>query len=118
MRWLVHKHTVQKERTAVSASHVRNTDNKFRELKIFPAVLNGCETWSVTLKEEHSLRVFENRVMGEISASKRESVTGNWRRMQNEKLRDMYSSGYGERKKVYKGGACSTNGEEGFGCET
>ena len=46
----------------------------------------------VTLKEEHSLRVFENRVLGVIFGPKRESVTGDWRRLQNEELHDLYSS--------------------------
>jgi hypothetical protein len=55
-------------------------------------VLYGCETWSVTLREEHRLRVFENRVLGRIVGPKRDEVTGEWRRLHNEELNDLYSS--------------------------
>jgi hypothetical protein len=47
-------------------------------------VLYGCETWSVTLREEHRLRVFENRVLRGIFAPKRDELTGEWRRLHNE----------------------------------
>jgi hypothetical protein len=52
----------------------------------------GCETWSVTLREEHRLRVFENRVLRRIFGPKRDEVTGDWRRLHNEELNDLYSS--------------------------
>jgi hypothetical protein len=51
---------------------------------ILPVVLYGCETWSLTLREEHRLRVFENRVWRRIFGSKRDEVTGGWRRLYNE----------------------------------
>jgi hypothetical protein len=54
--------------------------------------LYGCETWSLTLREEHRLRVFENRVLRRIFGPKRDGVTGEWRRLHNEELNDMYSS--------------------------
>jgi hypothetical protein len=54
-------------------------------------VLYGCETWSLTLREEHRLRVFENRVL-RIFVPKRDEVTGEWRKLHNEDLRDLYSS--------------------------
>jgi hypothetical protein len=57
-----------------------------------PVVLNGCETWYVTLREEHTLRVFENRVLRRIFEPKRDEVTGEWRRLHNEELNDLYSS--------------------------
>ena len=57
---------------------------------ILPVVLYGCETWSVTLREEHRLRVFENRVLRGIFGSKRDGVTGEWRRLHNEELSDLY----------------------------
>jgi hypothetical protein len=51
-----------------------------------------CETWSLTLKEEHRLRVFENRVLRRIFGPKRDEVTGECRKLHNEELRDLYSS--------------------------
>jgi hypothetical protein len=59
---------------------------------ILPVVLYGCETWSLTLREEHRLRVFENRVLRRIFGPKRDEVTGEWRKLHNEELRDLYSS--------------------------
>jgi hypothetical protein len=59
---------------------------------ILPVVLYGCETWCPTLREEHRLRVFENRVLRRIFGLKRDEVTGEWRKLHNEELRDMYSS--------------------------
>jgi hypothetical protein len=52
----------------------------------------GCETWSLTLREEHRLRVFENRVLRRIFVPKRDEVTGGWRKLHNEKLHGLYSS--------------------------
>jgi hypothetical protein len=59
---------------------------------ILLVVLYGCETWSLTLKEEHRLRVFENRVLRRIFGSKRDHVTGDWRKLHNEELHNLYSS--------------------------
>jgi hypothetical protein len=59
---------------------------------ILPVVLYGCETWSVILKEEHRLRVFENRVLRRIFGPKRDEVMGEWRKLHNEELRYLYSS--------------------------
>ena len=85
----------------------------------------GCETWSLTLREERRLRVFENRVMS-IFGPKRDEVTKEWRKLRNEELIDLYSSPSIVR--VVKssdevGGACSMYGGEerriqGFGGET
>jgi hypothetical protein len=55
-------------------------------------VLYGCETWSLTLREEHRLRVFENRVLRRIFGPKRDEVTGGWRKLHNEELYGLYSS--------------------------
>jgi hypothetical protein len=52
---------------------------------VFPVVLYGCETWSLTLREERRMRVFENRVL-RIFGTKRDEVTGEWRKLHNEKL--------------------------------
>jgi len=54
--------------------------------------LYGCETWSLTLREECRLRVFENRVLKRIFGTKREEVTGEWRKLHNEELTNPYSS--------------------------
>jgi hypothetical protein len=54
--------------------------------------LYGCETWSLTLREEHRLRVFENKVLRRIFGPKRDEVTGGWRKLHNEELHDLYSS--------------------------
>jgi hypothetical protein len=59
---------------------------------ILPVVSYGCETWSVALREEHRLRVFENRVLRGIFGPKRDEVTGEWRRLHTEELNDLYSS--------------------------
>jgi hypothetical protein len=59
---------------------------------ILPVILYGCETWSLRLREEHRLRVFENRVLRRIFGLKRNEVTGEWRKLHNEELRDLYSS--------------------------
>jgi hypothetical protein len=54
--------------------------------------LYGCETWSLTLREEHRLRVFENRVLRRIFEPKRDEVTEGWRKLHNEELHGLYSS--------------------------
>jgi hypothetical protein len=54
--------------------------------------LNGCETWSLMLREEHRLRVFGNRVLRRILRRKRDEVTGEWRKLHNEELHNLYSS--------------------------
>jgi hypothetical protein len=59
---------------------------------ILPLVLYGCETWSLTLREERRLRVFENRVLRRAFVPKRVEVTGEWRKLHNEELNDLYSS--------------------------
>ena len=56
-----------------------------------PVVLYGCETSSLTLREERRLRVFENRVLRKVFGPKRDEVTGYWRKLHNEELNDLYS---------------------------
>jgi hypothetical protein len=58
---------------------------------ILPVVLYGCEPWSLTVREEHKLRVFENRVL-RIIVPKREKVTRGWRKLHNKELHNLYSS--------------------------
>ena len=55
-------------------------------------VLYGHETWSLTLREEHRLRVFENKVLRRIFGPKRDEVKGEWRRLHSEELKVLYSS--------------------------
>jgi hypothetical protein len=59
---------------------------------ILPVVLYRCETWPLTLKEKHRLRMFENKVLKRIFGTERDEVTGEWRKLHNEELHDLYSS--------------------------
>jgi hypothetical protein len=59
---------------------------------ILPVVLYGYETWSLTLREEHGLRSFKNRVVRRIFGHKREEAVGKWRRLHNEELCNLYAS--------------------------
>jgi hypothetical protein len=59
---------------------------------ILLVVLYGCETWSLAVREEHKLRVFENRVLRRIFGTKRDRVMGGWRTLHNEELHNLYSS--------------------------
>jgi hypothetical protein len=61
-------------------------------LIILPVVLYGCKTWSLTLREEHRLRVFENRVLRRIFGPKRDEVMGEWRKLHSEGVHNLYSS--------------------------
>jgi hypothetical protein len=76
------------------SSHLlsRNAKIKIYETVILPVVLYGYETWSLSLREEHRLWVFENRVFRRIFVPKRDEVTGGWRKLNNEKLHCLYSS--------------------------
>jgi len=69
-----------------------NTKIKIYSTIIFPVVLYGCETWSLTLREERRLRVCENRVLRRIFGPKRDEVTREWRKLHNEELDGMYHS--------------------------
>ena len=61
-------------------------------MEILSVVLYGCETWSLTLREERKLRVFENMVLRRIFGPRRDVVTGEWRRLHNEELNVLDSS--------------------------
>jgi len=81
----------------------------------FPVVLYGCETRTLTLREEHRLRLFENRVLRRIFGPKREEVTREWRKLNNEEFNDLYSSPIIVRvikiEKNEMGGSCSAYGK-------
>jgi hypothetical protein len=70
----------------------RNSKVKICNTIILPVVLYGCETWSLTLREEHRLRVFENRVLRGIFGHNRDEVTGEWRKLGSGELHSLYSS--------------------------
>ena len=71
---------------------VRNDCKCFPLTTHFIVVLYVCETWSLTLREEWKLRVFENMVLRRIFGLGRDEVTGEWSRLHNEELNDLYSS--------------------------
>ena len=70
----------------------KNLKIKIYRTIILPVVLYGSETWSLTLREERKLTVFENMVLRRIFEPRRDKVMGEWRRLHNEELNDLYSS--------------------------
>jgi hypothetical protein len=68
----------------------RNVKVKIYKTIILPAVLYGCETWPLMLREEHRLRVFENRVLRRIFGPKRGEVMGEWRKLHIEELHNLF----------------------------
>jgi hypothetical protein len=76
------------------SSHLLSKNVKVRIYKtiILPVVLYGRETWSLAVREEHKLRVFENRVLRRIFGPKKDGVMGGWRQLYNEELHNLYSS--------------------------
>jgi hypothetical protein len=70
----------------------KNLKVKIYRTIILPVILYGCETWSLTLKEERRLRVFENKMLRRVFGPKRVEVTGEWRKLHNEELNNLYSS--------------------------
>ena len=71
---------------------IKNLKIKIYRTIILPVVLYGCETWALILREERKLSVFENMVLRRIFGPRRDEVTGEWRRLHNEELNDLYSS--------------------------
>jgi hypothetical protein len=75
--------------------------------------MNGCEIWSLTLGEEHRLRVSETRVRRRIFGPKKDEVTGEWRKLHNEELNDLHLTKYYSSDQIEKneiGRVCSTYG--------
>jgi hypothetical protein len=83
-------HSVQN----ILSSRLLSENIKIRicETTILPVVLYGCETWSLTLREEHRLRVSENRMLRRIFGPKRNEVTGDGRKLHNVEFQNFYSS--------------------------
>ena len=69
----------------------KNLKIKIYRTIILPVVMCGCESWSLTLREERRVRVFENRVLRRVFGPKRDEVTGEWKKLHNEELSDLYS---------------------------
>ena len=69
----------------------KNLKTKIYSTIILPFVLYGCEAWSLT-RMERKLRVFENMVLRRVFGPKRDKVTGEWRKLHNEDLNDLYCS--------------------------
>jgi len=72
----------------------KNLKIKIYRIITLPVALYGCEAWSLTLREERKLGVFENMVLRRIFGTRRDEVTGEWRRLHNEELNDLYCSPY------------------------
>jgi hypothetical protein len=70
----------------------QNWKIKIFETILLPVVLYGCKTWSLTLRDQHRLRLFKNRALRKIFGPKREEVAGGWRRLHNEELHNLYAS--------------------------
>ncbi|KAJ4438846.1 hypothetical protein ANN_14799 [Periplaneta americana] len=70
----------------------KNLKVRIYKAVILPVLLYGCETWTLTLREEHRFRVFENKVLRKIFGAKRDEVTGEWRKLHNTELHALYSS--------------------------
>jgi hypothetical protein len=92
----------------------KNTNIRVYRTIILPVVLYESETWPLALREEQRLRMFENRVLRRIFGPKTDEATGDWRRLRNEELNDLYSSPNIIRviksRRLEMGGACGTYG--------
>ena len=83
-------HSVQNLLSSMLLS--KNLKIRMYRIIILPVVLYGCETCSLTTREERRLRVSEKRVLKRIFGHRRDEVTGVWRKLQNEEINDLYSS--------------------------
>ena len=77
---------------APSLSTGRKSFTPVGKIWLLHVVLYGCVTWSLTLREELKMMVFENRVLRRIFGGRRDELTGEWRKLHNEELNDLYSS--------------------------
>jgi hypothetical protein len=82
---------IQSKIFCLPVSYKKNLKNKIYQTVILTVVLYGCETWSLTLREEQRLRVFENRVLRRIFGPEREEDRS-WRKLHNDEIHNLYSS--------------------------
>jgi hypothetical protein len=75
-----------------SRLYSKNSTIKIQKSIALPVVFYGHDNWALTLREEHRLRVYENRVLRRTFGTKREEVAGGWRRLHNEELHNLYAS--------------------------
>ncbi|KAJ4431656.1 hypothetical protein ANN_20255 [Periplaneta americana] len=80
------------EKLLSSSLLYKNLKVRIYKTVILPVLLYGCDTWTLTLREEHRLRVFENKVLRKIFGAKRDEATGEWRKLHNTELHALYSS--------------------------
>ncbi|KAJ4439154.1 hypothetical protein ANN_15111 [Periplaneta americana] len=83
---------VNKALKSATRSAVKNLKIRIYKTVTLPVVLYGCETWTLTLREEHRFRVFENKVLRKIFGAKKDKVTGEWRKLHNTELHALYVS--------------------------
>ena len=79
------------ESSGIQVAVQKFKDQDIYRIIILPVVLYGGETWSLILRDEYRLRVFENRELRRVFGPKRDEVTGEWRKLHNMELRDLYS---------------------------
>ncbi|KAJ4446228.1 hypothetical protein ANN_12922 [Periplaneta americana] len=80
------------EKVLSSSLLSKNLKVRIYKTVVLPVVLYGCETWTLTLRAEHRLRVFKNKVLRKIFGSKRDEVTGEWRKLHNAEVHALYPS--------------------------
>jgi len=93
----------------------KNIKVKIYRTMILPVVLYGCETWSLTLREERRLRVLENRMLNRVFGPKRDEVPGDWRKLHNQELNILFSPNIFrviKTRRMRWAGPCSTYGEK------
>ena len=90
--WFLPKLAQGLNTTTTTTTTTTNNNNLLDNTIILPVVLYGCETWSLTLREKRSLRVFENMMMRRIFGPKRDEVVGEWGKRHNEEFNDIYCS--------------------------
>jgi hypothetical protein len=83
--------SLEAESSILLSKNIKMYTDIYRNI-ILPVALYGCETWSLTLREEHRLRVFENRALRRVFGPERDEVTGEWRKLSNEELNDLHCS--------------------------